>query len=671
MLYKEYGGYANMLKSRILIPAVATALSFSVIFAVTGCEIPKVITDLSQAEETAEREVGETDEPGSAVQTEESSENPEESVVELEDAGLPQMNPDYIGKTAEEICAMLTIEQKASQMVQAAVYQTDPDDMAENDYSSVLSTYSLWPEYTAGQWLELVNEYQAAALSSEAGIPFVYGQDSVHGVNYADGCVIFPHNINLGAANDPELAYEIGVLTGSDIVHTGMIWNFAPCVAQAADPRWGRTYESYSTDTDRVISMSTSYVDGLLSQGVIACAKHFLGDGDVLFGTGENSEGIDRLIDRGDAVLTEEQIEERLSVYEALIETGVQTIMLSHSSLNGIKMHENEELISRLKNELGFEGFIVSDWNSLQNISGITYRDQVINCVNSGCDMLMEVDRFEEARDIIVDACASGEISQERIDDAVTRILRVKINAGLFDDPYFTSLIENASYEWNSEYSHEVARRAASASLVPIKDGGYLTIERGMRVFVTGPAADDTGVLCGGWTYVWDSPSDDEAGLRWVRGSRTILEALEEASSECGFTVVTDPSQIDTCDMVVLCLGEQPYAEWNGDAWDLSITGDLGLPWNEEAIVLAENSALPTLTLIVSGRNVILDDYIGKWNSVVMCYLPGSEGGHGIADVLTGQTEYTGTLPMPFYSSVDQIGSGQCLYDVGYSAVGG
>ncbi|QFJ55085.1 glycoside hydrolase family 3 protein [Pseudobutyrivibrio xylanivorans] len=270
----------------------------------------------------------------------------------------------YKDMSAEEIVASLTLEQKAAQMVQGAFYNVDYDDMKEHDYGSVLSKFEDLPNPTAEEWYEIVSQYQSSALSSEAGIPYIYGQDSVHGVNFAYGSVIFPQNINIGAANDPELTKEYGALVGSDIVHTGMLLNFSPCVDAAQDPRWGRTYECFSDDNEIIKNLSTAYAEGLLSEGVVVCAKHFFGGGYTAYGTGEYSGNTERLIDRGDADMSQEEIDAQLSVYESLVNAGVQSIMVSHSSLMGTKMHENEKYLSYLKNELGFEGFILSDWDS-------------------------------------------------------------------------------------------------------------------------------------------------------------------------------------------------------------------------------------------------------------------------------------------------------------------
>lgn len=577
-------------------------------------------------------------------------------------------SPDYRGMTAEEICESLTLEQKAAQMVQGAIYILDPDQMAEYGYGSVLSHYNDWPVFSADDWIDTVRDYQEAALEAEGAIPFVFGQDSVHGVNFSDGCVIFPQNINIGAAHDVELTREYGQIVASEMIHTGMIWNFGPVVSNSLDPRWGRTYECFSSEIGLCDEMGLAFIQGQLQESVIVCPKHFFAEGYVVYGSGEDSDGVDRLIDRGNSEPTDEQIVELLAVYEDMINAGAQTIMISHTSLRGTKLHETAEYMDYLKNDLGFEGFIISDWDSIEKCSGNSLYENVVLCVNAGIDMLMEEHNYEECRQIIVEAVNAGDISEERVNDAVTRIIRVKLNVGLFDDPYIENF--DPTYEFNSDRSHEVARTLAAESVVPLKLGDHPVIEPGMRVYVMGPAADDTGVLCGGWTYFWLGATDADFGTNFIINGVSILDGLETAADEIGFEIVTDPSQMNTCDMIILCVGEYTYAEWEGDTTDLSITsGQQVLEGNAQAIDSAAQSGIPTLTLIVAGRNMIVSDHIDNWDSCYICYLPGSEGGNGIADIITGQVEPTGTLPMPYYSSVDQIGTEECWHEVGWSTL--
>ena len=562
----------------------------------------------------------------------------------------------YAKMSAGEIVDSLTLEQKAAQMVQPAVYAVDNNKMLQNDYGSILSKYN---SVNFREWQKIVDGFQQSAVKSESGIPYLYGQDDVHGVNYCANSVIFPHNIGLGAANNPELMYQVGLITADEAKLCHMLWNFAPCVAQSVDPRWGRTYESYGADLDIIKSLGTAYTKGLIDGGVVACAKHFFADGNVAFGTGENSD-CDRLIDRGNSILSDDEIAALLSVYQEQIDAGVQTIMISHSALNGVKMHENAKYIQYLKNEMGFAGFIVSDWNSVQNTSGATYKEQVITSVNAGIDMLMEVDRYDEAMWIIIDAVNSGEIPEERVNDAVRRIIQVKLDAGIFDDP-FCQNIETKQTKTGSDEYRKVAEKLVEESLVLLKNNNVLPIKSGSSVYILGPACDNPQAQCGGWTIDWNNSPQKE-----IEGVTTILEGFKQKAAEFGITVITDENEAKNADIVLLAVGEQAYAEWLGDTEDLELCGKLGLDGNREAIAAAKALGKPIVTCIVAGRNVIIDEAdFNSWDSVVMCYLPGSEGA-GIANVLCGKNNFTGKLPSPWYSSVEQIGSNNNLFEIGY-----
>ena len=568
----------------------------------------------------------------------------------------------FSGKSADEILARMTLEQKVWQMIQPAIYMTDLSGMKSYDFGSILSkddgTY-----LSSSEWKDLVLEYQKAALESEAGIPFIYGQDDVHGVNYCKGAVIYPHNIGLGAANDADLMYEIGAATADEAKMTGMLWNFAPCVAVSTDPRWGRTYESYSSDPEIVGELGSAYVKGLKDGGIAACGKHFFADGSEEWGTGENGY----LIDRGDASLTEEETDALLDVYRKLIDAGVPTIMLSHGSVGGVKMHENGKYISILRGELGFDGMIVSDWESIHNISGSSFSEQMANAINAGVDMLMEPNMYRETYDAVMQAVNSGTISEERINDAVRHILQFKIETGVMDDPFQEAVTTKQSACGSDEY-RALAERAVEESLVLLKDeGAALPLRSGSRVYVTGPALDNMNAQCGGWTESWNGAT------RPIEGATTILEGLRQTAKEQNITLITDPSQAQSAEVTLVFVGERPYAEWNGDSADISLTGALALPENSSAIQEAENlrreHGIPTVGCIVAGRQVIISDCLDQWDAAVMCYLPGSDG-KGLANVLMGQAEFTGKLPMPWYASVEQIGTEQCLFPAGYGLSG-
>ncbi len=545
-------------------------------------------------------------------------------------------------------------------MVQGAVYFVTEKELSEYNFSSVLSEFGRL-DTTASGWKKTVLRLQAASLKSQSAIPFVYGTDAVHGNIKCTGTVVFPHNIGIGAANDTALTYEMGYAVAQEMKLSGMLWNFSPCVAVATEPRWGRTYESYSSDPQLVASLGVAYSKGQLDGGVMPCAKHYLADGNIAYGTGEG----EYLVDRGDASLSGEQVDELLAVYNALIDAGVKTVMVSHSSLNGVKLHAHKELIADvLKGEMGFDGFVVSDWESIHNIPGSSLKQQVITAINAGIDMLMEPEKYKECYEYIIEAVNEGSIEQNRVDDAVTRIISVKQQMGLFDDPMQENLKTDVS-EVGSEQYRALARQLVEKSLVLLKnDGNVLPLKQGAKVLVIGPAADDTGAQCGGWTISWLG-AQDSVSSRYVTTATTILDGLNDAASEYGLTILTDPSQAAQADVVLLCVGEIPYAEWEGDTEDMSITGKLAIKGNTEAIALAKQLGKPTVSLIVAGRQVIIDEYLSDWDAAVMCYLPGSEA-DGVSNVLVGKSPFSGKLPMPWYRSVGDIGTERVLFDVGY-----
>ncbi len=599
----------------------------------------------------------------SYIFTESSSEDPvlpSETAVPFPSDQYDYKYQWYATMTPEEITSVLTLEQKAAQMVQPISYMVGED--AEEPFRTYGygSLYADEGMFTEEEWREMIDAYQQEAIESDAGIPYLVAQDDVHGVGYCIDAVYFPHNIGIGAANDEELAYQMGRITAEEAKRCHMLWNLYPCVAQSSDPRWGRNYECYSSDLETIERLSTAYTRGLLDGGVAATAKHFFGEGNVLFGTGENSD-YDRLIDRGDARLTEEEIAELLKVYQAQIDAGVQFIMVSYSSLNGTKMHENAEYIGKLRSEMGFTGVIMSDSMAIQNTSPDTYEEQVISAVNCGIDLLMEGVRYDDARSIIIDAAENGKISMERIDEAVTRIIQVKKDMGLFDDPFYINMQTEPEEVGSMEY-RAVAEKLVEESLVLIKnENETLPLKEGTKVYVMGPAANNPRAQCGGWTMGWNMSYQSE-----IQGVTTIREAFERYAADYGIEVITDPNEAEKADVVLLCVGEDAYAEWFGDTLDLKLCGDHGLPGNKDAISEAKTLGKPTVTCIIAGRQVILEqsDY-KNWDAVVMCYLPGSEG-KGISDVLCGCADFTGRLPEPWYDSMNKIGKEEYFLERGY-----
>jgi beta-glucosidase len=568
--------------------------------------------------------------------------------------------------TAERVNNLMSLmsnEDKAGQMVQGLIGVVSYSEMTELGLGSVLSGGGAVPgDGSVQAWQLLIDNYQDGAMTTSLGIPFIYGIDAVHGHSNVYGAVIFPQNIGLGAANDPELMYKMGAAVAEEMKLTHTLWNFSPCVAVAQDPRWGRTYESFSSDPEIVSELALAYYKGLSDHGIVATAKHFAGDGGTIFGTGEG----ENLIDRGDTVLSDRMFRDiHIKPYEALVEEGLKIVMVSFSSINGVKMSESKYYITDvLKGELGFDGIVVSDWEATLALSGENFEQNVILAVNSGIDILMEPNNYKFAISAILSGLESGKISQERVDDAVSRILTVKFDLGLFEDPYLDNLTHEVDQLGSEEY-RKLAKTLVSESLVLLKnEGNILPLQAGSKIYVTGPAADDIGVQCGGWTITWQGSPD---GYNKNTEGTTILEGLEEYASQYGLEIITDPDRAAEADVVILAIGEIPYAEMLGDTEDMSIVGALGLEGNSKAIEAAELLGKPIVTLIVAGRNVLIDEYLPEWDSVVMCYLPGTEG-DGIASVLVGQETFSGKLAMPWYADTKDIGTAApvFLFDQGY-----
>ncbi len=573
----------------------------------------------------------------------------------------PSPSPATVQERVAQLLASMTLPQKAGQMVQGEQYPVCEDDITLLGLGSVFSGGGSVPDNdnSVAHWQQTMQSFQEAALSSQTKIPLLYGLDAVHGHNTVYGAVIFPHNIGIGAANDAALTQQMGAYVAAEQMLTRTPWNFAPCVAVAQDPRWGRTYESFSSDPAIVSDLASAYVKGLQSGGVLATAKHFAGDGGTQFGTGENGY----LLDRGNTALSEELFSAiHLAPYKRLVDEGLMCVMVSFSAYNGTKMHEHRHLITDvLKGDYGFKGFVVSDWEGTAGIPADSFDAQIAAAVNAGIDMLMEPYKYEEAVQAIVNGVEQGTIPPERVDDAVTRILTVKQTLGLFDDPYLANA--KAAAQLSSPSGRELARQLVRQSLVLLKnEGGVLPLKRGQKLYVTGPAADNIGVQCGGWTLSWQGRPD----TRLTPGT-SILGGLQELADACGFEIITDKQRAAEADVVVLAIGETPYAEFEGDTADLSLTGKLGLAGNAEAIAQAQALGKPTVALIVAGRNVLIGDYLNDWDSAVMCYLPGTEGG-GVADMLTGAEPFSGRLPMPWYKSTSDIGqpNANLLFELGY-----
>ncbi|MDX1358929.1 MAG: glycoside hydrolase family 3 protein, partial [Clostridia bacterium] len=542
------------------------------------------------------------------------------------------MSEDELQTEIASLLESMTIEDKIGQMIQGERGSVDVYGVKEYGLGSVLAGGgSITGKGTVEEWQKHIKALQTSIFRRDIDIPILYGVDAVHGHDHVKNPVIFPHNIGLGAANDEEAMYKYGEIVAYEMKATYMNWNFAPCVAVAMDPRWGRTYESFSSDVNLVTKLALPFMKALQDNGIVASAKHYIGDGGTLFGTGQG----DYLIDRGDVIMSEAELRDAfLKPYTELIEAGVYTVMVSFSSFNGLKMHQNEYLINDvLKDELGFRGFVISDWEGHNEIDAEDKDEKIALAINSGIDMLMEPYDWVKAYFSILRNHENNEISTQRINDAVSRILWVKMKSGIFDNPY-----HEGEYEIGSDSNREIARELVEKSAVLLKnENDLLPLKAGTKVLVTGPAADNIGVQCGGWTIEWQGVMDKD-GIEITEGT-TLLEGLEVIAPEYGIEIITDINRIEEADAIILAIGEKPYTEGYGDSETLSIVNDHALDGNEQAIKLAKESGKPVVVIIYAGRNVMISQFIDDWDSVVMAYLPGTEGG-GIAGLLTGKAGF-------------------------------
>jgi beta-glucosidase len=537
----------------------------------------------------------------------------------------------------------MTLDEKIGQMVQVdSSALQDKSDIATYFIGSVLSGGNSDPAAgnTAQDWLDFVNRFKPYARQTRLKIPLIYGIDAVHGHNNVNGATVFPHNIGMGATHDPALVERAARVTAEELAGTGIRWTFAPCVAVVQDPRWGRTYEGYGANPALVSRLGAAAVRGFQGgelssapDSVLACAKHFIGDG----GT-EN--GIDQGNTVGDAATLRQLY---LPPYRAAIAAGVGSIMVSYSSWNGMKMHGNAPLLTGLlKNELGFRGFLVSDWAAIDQLSP-DYKQDVQLSINAGLDMVMipngtdKTNNYVEFIHDLKSLVAAGKVPVARIDDAVRRILRVKYQMGLFQEPAADPALTSAI---GSPAHRAVARECVRASLVLLKnENGVLPLSKKIKhLVVVGAGADDLGMQCGGWTVDWQGGHGN-----LTQGGTTILEAIRRTVSPATeVTFSPAASHVNGADAVVAVVGESPYAEMKGDRSHLDLSEkDLDL------IKRARAGGAPVVTLLLSGRPLVLHSALADSSAFLAAWLPGSEGS-GVADVLFGDYPPTGKLPRPW-----------------------
>jgi len=556
------------------------------------------------------------------------------------------------------ILSQMTLEEKIGQMTQVERGSIKPGDIKKYFIGSIFSGGGSFPTPNdIDSWVEMISQYQDEAMSTRVQIPIIYGIDAIHGMASLYGATVFPHQVGLGATRDPDLVRQIGQATAEEMLAAGISWNFGPVVAVPQDIRWGRTYEAYSEDTDTVMELSNAFISGMQSIPeiytstdeqtlfVLTTPKHFLGDGGTVYGTSTQLfNNIKYLLDQGDMQYDETTIRKLfLPPYQTAIENGAMSIMISFNSWNGTKMHASKYwIMDVLKGELEFQGFVVSDWAGIDQIND-DYYSAVVTAINAGIDMNTVPNDYIRFIDTMKKAVKKGDISENRINDAVRRILTVKYRLGLFSNPYpHSSLLETIG-----SFSHRsLARKAVRESLVLLKnENEVLPLKKDTPlIYIAGTAADDIGIQCGGWTTQWQGEKGD------IQPGTTILEGIKELISKDSTVEYSPDGQFEgMADVGIAVLGETPYAEGVGDKSDLSLTTlDIQIINN-----LKEHSK-KLIIIIISGRPLMITDQYPLADAWVAAWLPGTEGG-GVADILFGDFPFTGRLPYTWPRFNDQL----------------
>jgi beta-glucosidase len=553
-----------------------------------------------------------------------------------------------------DLLGRMTLDEKIGQMTQAerADITNNTADIATYGLGSLLSGGGSAPATnTATGWADMYDTFQRAALTNRLGIPLIYGVDAVHGHNNVRGATVFPHNIGLGATRDATLVQQVGQATAEEVTGTGIDWTFAPCLCVARNERWGRTYESFGEDPQIGQSLTTIVTGfqgttlGGTGSSILSTAKHYVGDGGTAGGD-----------DQGNTVLSEADLRRiHLAPFVTAVQRNVGSVMISYSSWNGVKMHGNRYLITDvLKGELGFTGFVVSDWQGIDQIDGAGgfSASDVRTSINAGIDMVMVPHDYKGFIATLRSEVQAGTVPLSRIDDAVSRILTKKFELGLFERPLtdrsYTPTVGSAAHR-------SLARQAVRESQVLLKNDGILPLAKsGLRILVAGKNADNIGNQSGGWTISWQGSSGA------ITPGTTILQGIRAVAP--GATVTYDASARKPAghDVAIAVLGETPYAEGQGDRTD-------GMGLDRADLNVLNNlrrAGTPTVVVLVSGRPLVVTSQLPDWRAFIAGWLPGTEGA-GVADVLFGDYKPTGTLPMSWPRSAAQIpiNVGDASYD--------
>lgn len=556
-----------------------------------------------------------------------------------------------IEKKVSELLSTMTLEQKVAQMIQPEIRDITVEDMRKYGFGSYLNGGGAFPnndkQATPEDWIALAEDFYQASIDDSfdgSTIPTMWGTDAVHGHNNVIGATLFPHNIGLGAANNPQLIERIAEITAKEVMVTGIDWVFAPTVAVVRDDRWGRTYEGYSEDPEIVRDYAASIVKGLQGHAdkdflgntrVISTVKHFLGDGGTVGGD-----------DQGDNIASEQELFDiHAQGYVGGLTAGAQSVMASFNSWHGDKIHGNKYLLTDvLKDKFGFDGFVVGDWNGHGQIKGCT-NESCAQAVNAGLDIFMvPTDAWKPLYENTIAQVKGGEIAIERIDDAVSRILRVKFRAGLFDKPSPAKRELSGKRELIGTKAHrDVARQAVRESLVLLKNSeNLLPLSPKQHILFAGDSADNIGKQSGGWSITWQGTGNVNSDFP---GGSSIYQGFKEQVSKAGgeVTLSVDGKYQVKPDVAVVVFGEEPYAEGHGDRDNLEYQRG-----NKRDLALLQKlkaDGIPVVAVFISGRPMWVNAELNASDAFVAAWLPGSEG-DGVAEVLL--TKADGELQYDF-----------------------
>ncbi|HJQ24246.1 MAG TPA: glycoside hydrolase family 3 N-terminal domain-containing protein [Blastocatellia bacterium] len=557
-----------------------------------------------------------------------------------------------------QLLAQMTLEEKIGQMTQAEQDALKSlDDIDTYHLGSLLSGGNSDPKEgnSLKAWTDLYDRVQQRALKTRLAIPLLYGIDAVHGHNNVLGATIFPHNVGLGCTRDARLIEQAAHVTAEEVRATGINWAFAPCVTVPRDERWGRTYEGFGETPELARTLGEAAVRGFQGDdlsnplSVVACAKHYAGDGGTTFGTGRpKGDGTRFPLDQGDTRLSEAELRAiHMQGYVTAIKAGVGTIMPSYNSWNGLKCSASRRLLTEiLKNELGFEGFLISDYNALDDLGG-DFKSNIETSINAGMDMVMVPTKYAQFYTLLRDLVKEGRVPMSRIDDAVRRILRVKFAMGLMDKSRSPLADRSLQKTFGSAAHRAVARQCVRESLVLLKnERKALPLSKSLaRIHVAGKSADDIGNQCGGWTIDWQGKSGDV-----MPGGTTVLKAIRDAVAKTTkVTFSKDGTGAAGADIGVVVIGETPYAEMLGDRTDLQLAAE-----DVAAVENMKQAGIPVVVVLFSGRPMIIDRVLDHADAFIAAWLPGTEGA-GVADVLFGDYNPTGKLSFSWPRSMAQI----------------